>query len=83
MLRRPLYQRFVEALVAQADRQVIGPAWSPETTLGPLISAERRVAVQTIVSRSVSAGARLLTGGAIPEGRAILLSRDGVDLRAR
>jgi len=68
-VERPLYKRFVDALVEKAGRQVLGPAWSPETTLGPLISAERRAAVQAIVSRSVSAGARLLAGGEIPEGR--------------
>ena len=47
---------------------VMGPSWQAGTTLGPLISADRRRAVHDIVQRSLAGGARCITGGEIPVG---------------
>jgi succinate-semialdehyde dehydrogenase/glutarate-semialdehyde dehydrogenase len=49
---------FLTALVRHAD----------ETEIGPLVDERLRAAVHSQVAQAVSAGAELLTGGALPEG---------------
>ena len=47
---------------------VVGDRTLEGTDLGPLISAEQRVQVHGFVKRAVADGARVLTGGTVPEG---------------
>jgi acyl-CoA reductase-like NAD-dependent aldehyde dehydrogenase len=60
--------RFVERVLAEVDRLEVGSALEPAVDVGPLLTAERRTAVDKQVSEAVAAGARLLRGGKIPEG---------------
>lgn len=59
---------FVAAAKAAMEREVLGHALDPRTTLGPLINAAQRERVAHIVDASVAAGARLVTGGVRLEG---------------
>ena len=53
---------------ARALELVVGDPTLEGTDLGPLISAEQRVRVHGFVKRAVADGARVLTGGTVPEG---------------
>jgi acyl-CoA reductase-like NAD-dependent aldehyde dehydrogenase len=59
---------FAEAATEAARAQVVGHGLDPVTTVGPMINASQRERVAGIVRDSVSAGARLLTGGSSPDG---------------
>ncbi|MBI2894693.1 MAG: aldehyde dehydrogenase family protein [Deltaproteobacteria bacterium] len=62
-VERPIYERFVEALVQSARALRMGDPRDPETTLGPMAqpSGVRTLAAQ--VSEARAAGARVLCGG--------------------
>ncbi|MBF4567851.1 aldehyde dehydrogenase [Plantibacter sp. VKM Ac-2880] len=55
-------ERFLAALVAEAER------WTADTASGPLVDRELRGIVHGHVVDAVEDGARLLTGGTVPEG---------------
>jgi succinate-semialdehyde dehydrogenase/glutarate-semialdehyde dehydrogenase len=59
-VHREVATPFLAALVAAADR------WTGD--LGPLVDRRQRDAVHAQVSAAVAAGARVLTGGTVPEG---------------
>ncbi|MDB5707326.1 MAG: gabD [Sphingomonas bacterium] len=59
---------FVERFVDHATRLKLGDPLDRATTLGPLARDNLRAAIDDQVRRSVAAGARLLTGGAMPNG---------------
>lgn len=46
----------------------MGPGLDAETTLGPLVDRTQREIVDRQVRAAVAAGARLLTGGRVPDG---------------
>ena len=53
---------------ARALELVVGDPTLDRTDLGPLLSAEQRVRVHGFVERAVADGARVRTGGTVPEG---------------
>lgn len=53
----------VDCLVRFAGERKIGPAWKPETELGPLVSPEQRKWVTDWIDRGVKEGARLVLDG--------------------
>ncbi|MCX7805427.1 MAG: CoA-acylating methylmalonate-semialdehyde dehydrogenase [Planctomycetota bacterium] len=53
----------VAAVVEAAKKLRIGPAWEPETELGPVISAEHRKWVCDWIERGIKEGARLVLDG--------------------
>jgi acyl-CoA reductase-like NAD-dependent aldehyde dehydrogenase len=59
-VHREVAPRFLGALTAEADR------WTGE--LGPLVDRRLREAVHAQVTAAVAAGARVLTGGVVPDG---------------
>ena len=61
-------EEFLAALVRRAEQLVTGPGSDPATQLGPLVDDRLRRAVHAQVEEAVAAGARLLTGGVVPEG---------------
>lgn len=67
-LQRERYDEGVAALRAKLEEIVVGAPQDPATHIGPLITAAHRERVHGFVSRAVEAGARVLTGGAVPEG---------------
>jgi len=60
---RPLFERFVEACVAEVEQYVIGDPEDERTTLGPLAQGKAVEFMEYQVREAVSRGARVLTGG--------------------
>lgn len=72
---RPIFDRFVAALKAGAEALRRGAPTDPETTMGPLVSAEHRRKVLSYFALARQEGATVVTGGAVPEMPSVL--RDG------
>lgn len=73
LVQRGIHDRFVEAVVAQARRQVLGNPMNETTTMGPLVNEEQHQRVTGYVELGKSEG-RLVTGGAAPAGEAFRTS---------
>jgi acyl-CoA reductase-like NAD-dependent aldehyde dehydrogenase len=63
LVERPVYDTFMERLVARAQSLPIGDPATPGTIIGPLINATAVDRVAQEVSEAVAAGATVLTGG--------------------
>lgn len=63
-----LAEPFLAALVERARALVVGDPLDPATTMGPLVDRRHRDAVHAQVSAALAAGARALTGAAVPGG---------------
>jgi succinate-semialdehyde dehydrogenase/glutarate-semialdehyde dehydrogenase len=59
---------FTERLTARLSGMRVGPGQEADTEVGPLITVAAREGVAELVDDAVARGARLRTGGAIPEG---------------
>lgn len=68
IVHREVADPFVEALVRRATELPVGPGVDPATKMGPLVDARHRDAVHRQVVAAVEGGARVLTGGEIPDG---------------
>jgi aminomuconate-semialdehyde/2-hydroxymuconate-6-semialdehyde dehydrogenase len=66
-VERPIFDRFVAALTAGAKSLKPGAPNDPAATLGPLISEEHRAKVLSYYAKAKAEGAKLLTGGGVPE----------------
>jgi acyl-CoA reductase-like NAD-dependent aldehyde dehydrogenase len=62
-----IYEKFTEAIIEEAKSVVIGDPLDPKINIGPMVSKRQRDAALKIVKESKEEGARLLTGGGIPE----------------
>ncbi len=60
--------QFIDAFAAAARRLVMGDPTASATTLGPLARENLRATIDGQVQRSIAAGARLVMGGALPQG---------------
>ncbi len=60
-------EEFLEALVAKTRRLILGDPGNPATDFGPLISRRQQERVLGYIDAGRHQGARLLTGGGIPE----------------
>jgi phenylacetaldehyde dehydrogenase len=58
-----IYDDVVEGIVAESRRLILGHGLDPKTTMGPLISSDRRAKVLAYVAAGVADGATLVTGG--------------------
>lgn len=67
-VHRDIAEPFLDALVEEAGKQVIGSALDPATTMGPMVDEAQRSVVDRHVSEAVAAGAELRTGGEVPDG---------------
>ena len=63
----PIRQAFEDALLRQMQAYVMADPRDLATKLGPLQSIPARDGIHDQVRRSLAAGARLLTGGEIPD----------------
>ena len=63
---RKIYRDFVDCFVSETEKLEVGNGLSPTTHVGPLISAQRLREVESLVSDTKKAGAKLLTGGKRP-----------------
>jgi len=67
-VHREVAEPFVAALVHHAEGLRVGPALDPDTDMGPLADGEQRAWVHGQVHAAIDAGARLRTGGELPDG---------------
>jgi betaine-aldehyde dehydrogenase len=66
-VQRAAYDDFVEATAKRTDELKVGPPLDEETDLGPMISAGQRETSLEYLQIGQKEGARLVTGGEIPE----------------
>ncbi|MFW5878535.1 MAG: aldehyde dehydrogenase family protein [Myxococcota bacterium] len=59
---------FVSALARKAEAITYGDGRDPQIQMGPLVDGRQRQVVHRHVTEAVTAGARIETGGRIPEG---------------
>ncbi|WP_436528673.1 aldehyde dehydrogenase family protein [Actinoplanes sp. HUAS TT8] len=59
---------FAERLAAAVESLPMGDPADPATVVGPLIESRPREAIQDAVRRATAGGARVLTGGSLPDG---------------
>nr|WP_218910458.1 NAD-dependent succinate-semialdehyde dehydrogenase [Nocardioides thalensis] len=69
LVHRSVAADFTKRLAARMGEFVVGAGTEPDTTLGPLIDERSRAKVAGLVDDAVAAGATVVTGGSVPEGR--------------
>jgi acyl-CoA reductase-like NAD-dependent aldehyde dehydrogenase len=62
LVERPVYDAFMDKLIARAERLAIGDPAAEGTVIGPLINAAALGRVTREVAEAVAAGAKVLTG---------------------
>jgi len=62
-----IFDRFVEAAVAEARKRVLGNGLDENVTMGPMAVASQRDKALHLVEDAVSKGAKVLTGGRRPQ----------------
>ncbi|WP_405095389.1 aldehyde dehydrogenase family protein [Micromonospora sp. NBC_01412] len=67
-VHRDVAEDFADALVRRAEALRTGPGRDPGTELGPLVDRRHRDHVHGQVTAAVADGARVRTGGALPDG---------------
>jgi acyl-CoA reductase-like NAD-dependent aldehyde dehydrogenase len=77
-VERPAYDDFVAAMAKRTDELKVGAPLDEETDLGPMISAGQRQTSLDYLEIGQKEGARLVTGGEIPE---VAGGEDGFYLR--
>jgi (Z)-2-((N-methylformamido)methylene)-5-hydroxybutyrolactone dehydrogenase len=68
LVHENVHGQLMEILSAKAKRIKTGDPQDLATEMGPLATARQLTHVQDVVARSLSAGAKLVTGGKVPEG---------------
>src|SRR6185295_488068 len=66
-VERSIFDKFVAALKTKAEGMKIGRPEAPGTQLGPLISHEHRNKVLSYYKKAVDEGAKVVTGGKVPD----------------
>lgn len=67
-VHRDVAEDFVDALVRRAEALTMGPGRDPGTQLGPLVDRRHRDHVHGQVTAAAAEGARVRTGGTVPDG---------------
>jgi succinate-semialdehyde dehydrogenase / glutarate-semialdehyde dehydrogenase len=68
IVHNAVYDEFERLFVAQMSAKVVGDPMAEGTDVGPLASEQQRDDIEKLVADAVAKGAKLLTGGAAPEG---------------
>lgn len=63
-----IYEAFTTGLSARMAALSMGPGTAPGVQVGPMITARAVAKIDQLVRDAVARGARVLTGGALPEG---------------
>ena len=66
-VQRNIFESFTDKLVERAAQLRLGPGTDPNTAVAPMISAQHRDSVASMVEAAVAAGARVRLGGAPPQ----------------
>jgi phenylacetaldehyde dehydrogenase len=72
-VQRAIYEDTVQAIAERANAMVIGNTLSPDTEMGPAISAGQKQTVMDYIAIGVEEGARLVCGGKDPGGEGYFL----------
>jgi betaine-aldehyde dehydrogenase len=67
IVEQSLHDRFVDEVVARAERITLGSPFDPDAETGPLISAAHREKVEAYVAAGLADGAMLRCGGRRPD----------------
>jgi aldehyde dehydrogenase (NAD+) len=67
LLPRSRYDEGVAILKAAMENFPVGDPWTPGIMQGPQISAAQRQKVLSLIASGIESGARLVTGGGVPE----------------
>ncbi|RJL21703.1 aldehyde dehydrogenase family protein [Bailinhaonella thermotolerans] len=63
LVTEDVYDEFAARLVPAVESLVVGDPWDEKTQVGPLISEDAAIRVETWVNEAMAGGARVLTGG--------------------
>ncbi|MBX7433918.1 aldehyde dehydrogenase family protein [Mycobacterium sp. Y57] len=67
LLPRSRYEEGLALLKASMENFPVGDPWTPGVMQGPQISAAQRQKVLGLIESGIASGARLITGGGVPE----------------
>lgn len=67
LVQRSVKDAFLARLKAKAEAVQIGAPDRMETEVGPLCTARQRDRIETLIAQSQAAGAKLVTGGKVPD----------------
>jgi betaine-aldehyde dehydrogenase len=73
-VEKPVYDRFVEKFVTVTKKLAVGNPASPETQIGPLVSAAQRDTVEQYLNDAQKCGTQFMCGGERPQGKGYYLS---------
>jgi acyl-CoA reductase-like NAD-dependent aldehyde dehydrogenase len=65
-VQEKVYDRFVKAFVAAAERTKVGDPSNVDTMVGPVVSKEQRDRIEAYIKSAIDEGATLMTGGKRP-----------------
>lgn len=68
LVQASVKEAFLARLKAKAEAVAIGAPGDMATEVGPLCTLRQRDRIADLIARSLAAGARLVTGGVVPEG---------------
>lgn len=68
IVEAPIVEEFTSLLASAFSNTVVGDPLDEATTMGPMARVDLRDDLHTQVEASVAAGARLVLGGAVPDG---------------
>ena len=71
LLHAEIYDRFLNELKRQTELLKIGPGLDEKTELGPMVSKEQQERIVGYIKSGQEEGARLVTGGSVPEDAAL------------
>lgn len=67
LVHESIYQQFVDALAARAERINIGHPQADESEMGPMATAQQLAVVESFVEKAQAEGAKLRLGGQRPD----------------
>jgi acyl-CoA reductase-like NAD-dependent aldehyde dehydrogenase len=67
LVERPAYEEFTDRMARRTDELKVGPPLEESTEIGPLISAGQRQTSLDYIEIGIKEGARLVTGGSVPD----------------
>ena len=68
LVHESMFDKFVNDLAEKAKRIKLGDPFDVNTQMGPVISQQSRVRIHEMITKSVSQGATIVTGGRYSEG---------------
>jgi acyl-CoA reductase-like NAD-dependent aldehyde dehydrogenase len=73
LIQRPLYDEFISRFAERTEAIRVGPPLEEATEMGPLISQGQRQTSLDYIEVGVQEGAKLVTGGEVPDGAGYFL----------